>query len=105
MDGKELEQMECYVDVVCKLISTTPSLKEFFGIMGSIAANDVEELQEPKRMFCHAFIVGYAKAMFDIQSGRLDINTLIIEREPSENKESYNPLLRRNKAPGDGKTG
>jgi hypothetical protein len=99
------DEMEMFFDIAAKIMNDTPQLSIFFRVMGEAAING-HEFDKPIDIYKYGALLGFAKAIHDIQKGYLNLKIIEIERkEPHGNEESDNPLLRRNKATGHGENG
>ena len=93
--------MQKYLCFTTNQIKHDPQLREFYSSMLELAAKD-SGLFNPRKMFAHTFLIGYAKCLYDVMSGNINIKLITIDKgEKHEDKEPDNPLLRRNKAFGE----
>jgi len=93
MIHKQLSAMEAHVEITATLIDTTPSLKQYLQLLIAYAEQEKDFQEEDiTKLFTFAFTCGFAKAMYDINSGYINITT--IEKEISNvntNDQSENP--------------
>jgi hypothetical protein len=107
MTDEEFQQIEILQELTYKLLKDIKSLRQYFDYMGNGIVEDKEISNNPLSLFRLSFVIGYSRAILDLQTGRLNIKmiTLDLKGKKHEDKESDNPLLRRNKATGNGKLG